>query len=80
MVSRTENEAGYSDGYRVGPDGVDPDGEATHGYNEELFARPDYRAGLSEGRSDRIDENLIRTSEERQALAEHVRALAEGRA
>lgn len=61
-MSRTENEAGYRDGYRVGPDGVDPDGNPAGGYNEDLFGRPHYQAGLSEGRSDRIDEQLMRTA------------------
>lgn len=61
-MSRTENEAGYRDGYRVGPDGVDPDGNPTTGYDERYFGRPDYQAGLSEGRSDRIDENLLRAA------------------
>lgn len=52
--------SGFSDGYRVGPNGVEPDGSpAEVGYNEALFADPDYRAGLSEGRSDRIDEELL---------------------
>lgn len=63
-MTRTENEAGYRDGYRVGPDGVDPDGNPAAGYDEELFGRPHYQAGLAEGRSDRIDEQLMRTAEE----------------
>lgn len=58
-MSRTENEAGYRDGYRVGPDGIDPDGNRAAGYDLEFFGRPDYQAGLSEGRTDRIDEQLV---------------------
>lgn len=63
-MSRTENEAGWQDGYRVGPDGVDPDGNPAGGYDEKYFGRPDYQAGLSEGRTQRIDENLLRLAAE----------------
>jgi hypothetical protein len=51
-------DAGLDDGYRVGPDGLDPTGHPTTGYDPTLFDDPDYRAGLSEGRSRRIDEQL----------------------
>lgn len=55
----TAYDRGHADGYRVGPDGIEPDGTpASRGYDEDLFADADYRRGLSEGRSDRIDENL----------------------
>jgi hypothetical protein len=60
LVSRTENEAGWRDGFRVGWDGTDPDGNPAGGYDETYFGRPDYQAGLSEGRTQRIDEELVR--------------------
>jgi hypothetical protein len=51
--------AGRRDGYRIGPDGIAPDGEpVSTGYDEELFGDTDYRRGASEGRSQRIDEQL----------------------
>jgi hypothetical protein len=51
--------AGYSDGYRVGPDGIDPAGQpVTAGYDEALMREAEYRRGLSVGRADRIDEQL----------------------
>lgn len=51
--------AGRRDGYRVGPDGIDPAGEpVSTGYDEELISDADYRRGASEGRSARIDEQL----------------------
>lgn len=65
-MSRTENDAGYRDGYRVGPDALDPDGNpVTIGYDPDMFVSDDYRAGLAEGRSDRIDEALIAKQGER---------------
>lgn len=54
---------GYQDGYRVGPDGIDPDGNPAAGYNEDLFPDAGYRRGLSKGRSDRIDEQLAARAE-----------------
>lgn len=56
----TDNyDRGHADGYRVGPDGIEPDGAtASRGYDEDLFGDGDYRRGLSDGRSDRIDEGL----------------------
>jgi hypothetical protein len=50
---------GFADGYRVGPDGIEPNGQrATTGYDTDLFGDPDYQRGLSQGRARRIDEQL----------------------
>lgn len=50
---------GRRDGYRIGPDGIDPAGQPVEtGYDEQLISDADYRRGASEGRSDRIDEQL----------------------
>lgn len=49
--------AGDRDGYRIGPDGVDPNGEPA-GYDPALFGDADYLRGASEGRARRIDEQL----------------------
>jgi hypothetical protein len=63
--SRFERRAtGRRDGYRIGPDGIDPHGEpVTTGYDEDLIGDPDYRRGASEGRSERIDEQLAARAE-----------------
>lgn len=58
-MTQEEYDKGFADGYRVGPDGIEPDGEpACVGYDESMFRFDDYRRGLSEGRSKRIDEKL----------------------
>lgn len=49
---------GFSDGYRVGPDGVDLIGNPATYSRPDLLPHLEYRQGASEGRARRIDEQL----------------------
>ena len=47
--------AGQRDGYAVGRSGIDPDGNPA-AYDEASFPSSEYRQGLREGRTQRIDD------------------------
>lgn len=55
---QTIDVVGHAEGYRVGPDGVDPVGNPA-GYNRpDLLAHTQYRQAASQGRTRRIDDQL----------------------
>jgi len=47
---------GYRDGYAVGRSGIDPDCNEAPGYDEQMIHHPEYRDGLREGRTQRIND------------------------